>query len=190
MQNILKLATRVCHLLLKCCAMSQVIGWMVWRSLQESIYREGLWSSHLGRCRRELTLILWITTKELAGERREKGLSSISTKHTRSYSRQHRFACCTHELQTWISSSCKELNRLWMVSPAQVAITTIDKQILKVTRTVFKARRWEGETTVTQFECIASAKAHLTPSCCILDKLSFIVITGSHLQLSSVSNEP
>lgn len=40
-----------------------------------------------------------------------------------------------HELHTSISSSCKELNRLWMVSPAQMAIATIDKQILQVTRT-------------------------------------------------------
>lgn len=77
-----------------------------------------------------------------------------------------------------------------MVRPAQMAIATIDKQILQVTRTVFKACRWEGEATAEQFECTASAKAHLTSSCCILDKLSLIVITGSNLQLSSVSNEP
>lgn len=76
-----------------------------------------------------------------------------------------------------------------MVSPAWPAITIFNIYILKVTRIVIKAGKWEEEATATDPECIAVVIAPLTSHCCILDKLSLMVITSSHLQLSFVHNE-
>lgn len=66
-----------------------------------------------------------------------------------------------------------------MMSPAQLAITTVDTTIRKVTGTVIKVHGWEGKATAAQPKCIAGAKAHSTSHCCILDKT---FIHSSHWQ--------
>lgn len=76
-----------------------------------------------------------------------------------------------------------------MMSPVWPVITIADKKILKVTGIAFNAWGWEGEATATQPKCITGTVTPLTTYCCILDKLSLIVITGSHFQLSFVHNE-
>jgi len=76
-----------------------------------------------------------------------------------------------------------------MASPAQLATMVVDKKILKVTGTVIRAWRWEGEATGAQPKCMAGAIAPFPSHCCILDKLSSMVIMGSHFQLSFVPNE-
>lgn len=53
---------------------------------------------------------------------------------------------------------------------------------------MIKAGKWEEEATITAPECTV-VTAPLTSHCCILDKLSLMVITSSHIQLSFLHNE-
>lgn len=53
-------------------------------------------------------------------------------------------------------------------------IMITDKEILKVTGTIIKAQGWEGEAQCPR--SMAGTAAPLTSHCCILNKLSLMVI--------------
>lgn len=46
---------------------------------------------------------------------------------------------------------------------------------------MIKVGKWEEETTTTDLGCITVVTAPFTPQCCILDKVSLMVITSSHV---------